>query len=417
MSKFELGRSAAIDALNINLTLGARSKQNIERGEITVLSVCAGKRDHFTKTVLRWLHRCVLVRDVNIIQCGPAKHVDDDIKSSLSQSNRENNKDSSTNTARTRFHYKLQTNLPTEAQWRIFPPHIVLFCLQNLTQSWCIKNQKNLFSFEQNPRFDTSEDENSKNDSGDEADNESETDNDRLFRRLATKNVAGSVKTWDSNSRPTIHQSQVLKRTMLLHFLSLIALHRPKIVFINNTHPKMWQGERRKADFDEWMQMLCVIQCFGSETGYRVRTFHLEMSQDKTTAQNPEERITCCNAVVLERADNGKTTQSTHFYQTCCAQNDNSVINAARWLFYDIPATPCCLVHSNRQIQNSGGKRKRAASTEQSKTNEKTQRRVPWRRRVNKSNADEFPRCFSQAAAHFAVAQVTETLKNTYNKF
>lgn len=421
-----------IDGLNISTTLSLRTKQKIERGETTVLSVCAGRQDYFVRAVLKRLHDEPDIHDVNLLHCGPVKVVDPHIKNAFATATEARTRAKSKKAYNTRFHYKSQVNLPTETQWKIYRPDIVIFSMQHLSQTWCVKNQPNLHSFAklQRKRREFAGNGDDGASSGDDADGEesdcgNESEHHNKQQTLLTKK-------WTAKSRPTIHQSQVLKRTMFLHFLSLVALHRPQIVFVNDTFPHMFQPERLRRDRAEWIQFLAVVQHFASETGYAVRQFGMEMSSENVT---DDTRSTYCNALILERLENGIRTENTAFVKSCCATNNSDLIAASNWLFYDCTRL-CCDAHAHLQIDrlmhrraDNDGKtcrRKRHAQRNEDDDDDeddaadgqrrKSKRRktAVWRRRVNSANTDNFPRYFSEATAHYAVAQVCDVLRSKY---
>lgn len=461
-------RKHSSEPLNINSVLRVRSKtlknNSAWSRETTVLSICCGKDDVFTKTALEWLHKARCIKYINVLLCGPVKSLDAQLHQVLQQNESNNNSSSGCSSkaaengcsAQSIFRYKQQTNMPSEAQWEILQPAIVTFGLHLFTERWSAKNCPNDLLWGDGGT--AAEEQQEEAGSGTDADSEksddksgernpslrccSESSGRKRKRRdqnrkkstARTHFVAAAAAQFNEKSRrPTVYHTEVYRRAMLVQCLALIAKYRPKTVFIQNIVEPTKQAERRRKDEKIWQQMIDIVMAFGSEAAYRVRPFGLDMREDEPEDDAAENdyprRRAWCNSVLLERIDNGYETVSSLYYETAqcdgnSKQQSAQVCEALRWLIYDKPVMSTLrhnktraehALHENFYTNCAHIFAPSADESEDELRAKKRRKCAPTavarkRKSVTNPAVLEFPAVYAKALAHYCVAQVLASL-------
>ncbi len=404
------------ESLNINAILNARSTQTTQ-SEIAVLSICGGKNDIFTKTVLDWLRKTRNLSIINLLLCGANKNVDpclakmrkletkpEELSKMVTRKKKDINLE-------TKIYMKHQNNLPTEAQWQILQPEIVVVGLHCLSERWCAKNSTDDLLFPINDKATGNNYETafqlSNDNLGAESDDEKQSDASDEDSQDAVGQKRKQKICVEHSRRPTLFRTDVYRRLMLLHILSLVALYRPKIIFIQNITEPSKQAERRRKEELLWSLMINIMQRFGVECAYRVRAMGLEL-REEMTEDFPTDDV-WCNGVFLERIDNEPNVTSLH-HEMCLYEKPQFIADiqdATRWIFYDHEKANCSTFDQMFDVKKS---LYYFASREECGSKRIADRNKRRKRSVTLPVSYCFPSSFAKALAHYAVAQTIETL-------
>lgn len=409
-----MSEEVVCESLNINAILNARSNAETVN-EVGVFSICGGRNDIFTQTVISWLQRTRNVTAINLLLCGANKNVDpllakmkkletaQDDASSLSMLTRKKKKNATESVPK--LYLKRQNNLPTTAQWHVLQPDIVAIGLHCLSERWCAKNSPNENLFPITERSAEIE-------SGDELENSEESDSSQ-DENHPKKRRQTSVEEVDDlcvehSRRPTLYRTEIYRRIMLLHCMSLIAKYRPKIVFLQNITEPSKQAERRRKEEFLWSFMVELLHRFGVECAYCVRSMGLELKEDLQDDEYPSNDV-WCNGVFLERIDNEMciSTLQHEMVQYEPTESIKAIQEASKWIFYDqetINAKTLDKVFNLEKTFYFNGQKK---SLERSETvvNLRSKRR---KRSVTLPVKCYFPSHFAKSLALYAVAQVVQ---------
>ena len=403
------------ESLNINAILNARSGPCF-LSEVCVLSICGGKNDIFTKTVIDWLQKTKNLTAINLLLCGANKNVDsllakmrklETTPEDLTKMTTRKKKTIS-DSSEPKLYMKHQNNLPSEAQWQVLQPDIVVVGLHCLSERWCTKNAPFEILF---PVSTTNQEEAGSQSLSSSIDEESDDSGDESNEHVGQKRKQKFTDEIyvETSRRPTLFRTEICRRIMLLHCLSLVAKHRPRIIFFQNITEPSKQTERRRKEELLWSYMVSIMQHFCVECAYRIRPMGLELKEKQS-----DDYPTCdiwCNAVFLERIDN-EVCHSTLHHDMCLYESPESIANiqeATKWIFYDqkietnknfgdvfnVKQSVYCVVpnkvdESERQASNVAKKRRKKSVTLPVKCC--------------------FPFSFAKALAHYAVAQIVSAL-------
>ena len=414
------------ESMNINNVLRLRSHEQTEQStngkETSVLSICCGKDDRFSKSVLEWLSRSSSIDVVNFLQCGPTKSTDTNLHNQLKEfdgKKADQNKDDAT-----LLRYKQQTNMPSVAQWQILQPQILHIGLQFFTERWCAKNCpcELIWRFDSAEKCPNENPESGSDADAEQSDGEQCDSEGRKKRRIAAnrkkpmKRGGARCNDMATACRPTVQHTETYKRAMLLHCLSLIAQYRPKVVFIENVLEPTKQAERRRRDRSCWQQMIDIMMAFGVESAYRVRPFGVELRDDMDDiVSDCPERLLWCNVVTLERLDNTVDPQPPQSISDQSGDSDK-LSEALRWIYYDLASVDAissslgssCSQHDRaifsvqqkdvpKKVDNSGSIDPRSLAMRPKK-----------RKSITNPIVYHFPHKFSDALAKYAVCQLLE---------
>ena len=405
------------ESLNINAILNSRSGP-CSTFEISVFNICGGENDIFTKTVVDWLLRVKKLSNINLLLCGAHKNVDSALTKIHKQESTEfseSQRKHSTATSAPKLFIKHQNNLPSLAQWKILQPDIIVIGLHCLGERWCLKNAPfeiffpcNTHDRDTDGTFADMEDSIEENEYT--SDDNQEEENDEQISHKKRKFTIENISL-EQSGRPTMLRTEICRRIMLMHFLSLIAEHRPKIVFMENITQPSKQSERRRKEEQTWSQMVLIIQRFCAECSYRIRSMGLEMKE----AQNDDfpSYDVWCNGVFFERIDN-ETNLSLLHHNMCLYDTPHNILGiqeATKWIFYDqmvLKKTQDfeALFDLNRDFIFSNVCAKQLYDGKKSKwQNKKRKKSVTLPLNYN------FPYFYAKALAHYAVAQAVKMLE------
>lgn len=400
------------ESLNINAILNARSGP-CEFSEVCVLSVCGGKTDIFTNTVIDWLLKTKNIATINLLLCGANKNVDSSLAKMRKQETKEDKIDvekQSNVTSEPKIYMKHQNNMPSEAQWQVLQPDIMVVGLHCLSERWCTKNAPFEILFPVTSEQDAGTQSSSNEDVEDNDDDDCQSGADEQSnetigqkRKRFTEDICV-----EKSRRPTLFRTEICRRIMLLHCLSLVAQHRPKIVFFQNITEPSKQAERRRKEEQLWSYMIGIIQNFSVECAYRIRPMGLEL-KEKQNDDYPGYDI-WCNGVFLERIDNEVDISTLH-HNMCMYESPDSTIGiqeATKWIFYDQEVT------KNSNFEEIFNVKKSFYCVHSKKTVETRQmKNAPNKRRKKSVTLPVkccFPYNFAKALAHYAVAQTVSTM-------
>lgn len=417
------------ESLNINSVLNNRSNGHALR-ELCVMSVCGGKSDDFTKTVLEWLHRSKFLSSIHFLLCGPSKCIDSQLAAIADKIGNENV--ATTLSEKRKFgpkmYLKRQTNLPTTAQWQILKPQIVLIGLHYLSERWCAKNFSNEILFPKRSGLDNTELSNyescyqsgqSDSDEDEPADDSSsgeeadvETSDDAPVSSRKRKQRLKPLLVVEKSQRPTLYRTEVYRKAMFIECLAQVAKYRPKIVFVQNILEPSKQAERRRKDQVSWEILLDIAHGFCNEASYHLRPVGLEMKEEKESEEFPSKDI-WCNGMFFERIDNGFMNVS-HLYHEFALYNSSEnmqrITAAIEWIFYDQTESSSTEMSHRKLLEQFAVDSMELFGNAIVKTLKKKKRtKLQTRKSVTIPVQICFPAAFAKALAYYSIAQVIAT--------
>jgi len=364
----------------------------------SIVGICGGSNDIFMRTSINMLVRARKLPKINVLLCGPVKTIDSTIVRTLnapcvgaagSKTARKSiigkndclqppcivHESIVSPEKKTTVFFRHQTNMPSEAQWRGLQPDIIAIGAHCFTQRWCAKNLTDSHSWPEDlsenadgdfaaefspPQPDMYDADQESDDGDDSSSNNSnnvpaaaQTKRTTLPTKRKRRPTTRSQTPPSARARPTLHRTELFRRLMLAHCAKLIAKHRPKMVLIQCIEAQSKQPLRNTRGRQAWQRMLNLFIAFGNECGYRITPFGLEMYPEEEDDDAPASRAasrttdlanavvketsdpgTSCNAILMERIDNGYTATSDVYKSTILEdERAEEVCAAARWLF------------------------------------------------------------------------------------
>jgi hypothetical protein len=419
-------RAVVCESLNMvtasNLCMTAHSSRHL-----CVLSVCGGVCDEFTKTVVEWACRARQLTTLYLLMCGPSKSIDSHLCETLEANVLQHSTaaaaaaDSGARTTKppgAKIQFKRQTNMPSEAQWRVLRPQIVLLGEHYWSELWCVKNYPDqlLFPAQENVLDESFLDQRD-SDADDDADADNENSNSDSDIVITEQSGQRNVLRVEKPRRPTLYRTEIYRRAMLMHTLQQVALHRPKIVFVQNIFEPSRQSERRRKDQTAWTFVLELFSAFASECAYRVRPMGFELRDVPTDEDDFPARDVWCNGVYLERIDNGFECISRIHYEMAL-YSTAQVQAAMAYVFYDHVPLKCCATTQHELAllfyldQQQLFPARTQTLKKSSSSGSSTARRALRRRKSATLPVQlSFPAIFSRALAYYSVAQALATLE------
>lgn len=395
------------ESMNINAILNLRTG-SCSVSEISVLNICGGKNDVFTKSVIEWLVKTKKIDNINLLLCGAQKNIDPILRALKKPDTTDcisTDKNKLMNGAK--LFVRHQNNLPLQAQWRILQPEIMVVGLHNLGERWCLKNApfEILFPCNLHDQYTEDADDARQDSSGDDDSNDDEQEsNNRKRQKVTIENVA-----LEQSGRPTMFRTEICRRIILMHLLSLVAENRPKIVFIQNITQPSRQSERRRKEEQTWSQTIAIIDRWCAECAYRMRPMGLELKEEQND-DFPSYDV-WCNGVFLERIDNTSNHSQLHHGMNLCenSKNINGVKDATKWIFYEQQESVENLqetFHLETSFFSENAQKPLAR-----KSNAKHQQSKKRKKSVTLSLDYDFPYFYAKALANYAVAQTVAMLE------